>query len=110
MPTGASHLNLGMGAIVFAQGAHQFATSHPRSKAALIAGGIVGGLYVASAQLINKNEGQYGHALGALTSIALSGRMGHYYYKTGILIPRGVLAGFAAAAGLYNIIKLAEYM
>ena len=110
MPTGASHLNLGVGGVVIAQGFHQYLTSTPKSKPALIAGSIVGCLYIASSYLINKNQGFAGHGLGALTSCALAGRMGHYYYKTGILMPRGALAGLAAVAGVYNLLKLSENM
>ena len=77
--TGASHVNAGMGAVVIAQGAHNFLTTS--AKPALVAGGVVGGLYLTAAYLINKNEGLYGHTLGAFTSAALTLRMGHYYYK-----------------------------
>lgn len=86
-------------------------------------GVFIGGLYAVSGYFINeKSTAGAGYAVASLTSLALAGRMGHYYYKyitniiiiqylnncihrSGILVPRGLMAGVAAVAGIHNIKK-----
>ena len=73
-------VNLTMAGLVFAQGAHGFLTT--KSKPALMMGLLIGGLYAASAYCNNdKSTASRGYVLAALTSVALAGRMGHYYYQ-----------------------------
>ena len=61
-------------------GAHGFATTG--SRPALAMGLLIGGLYAASGYFVSaKTTKCRGYALAAITSIALCGRMGHYYFK-----------------------------
>jgi len=64
--------NMGMTAAVVAQGIHQ------GSKAALIMGGVIGSLFATTAYLVSTQRAQIGFGLGALTSVALCGRMSQY--------------------------------
>ena len=52
------------------------------SKPALAMGMLISGLYAASGYFIpDRATASRGYAMAVLTSIALGGRMGHYYYK-----------------------------
>lgn len=70
-----SIVNFGMAGLVMAQGVHQ------GSKAALVMGAVIGGLYTISGYMINVDSLVRGYGLAAITSFALSGRMGHYVLK-----------------------------
>jgi lipid-binding SYLF domain-containing protein len=74
-------VNMVMAGLVVAQAAHGFIRTG--SKPALAMGILIGGFYAASGFITigDKSSAWKGHALAALTSVALGGRMGHYYYK-----------------------------
>lgn len=70
-----SVVNFTMAGLVMAQGVHQ------GSKASMIMGGVISSLYFISGYMINIELFTKGYGLAALTSLALSGRMGHYAVK-----------------------------
>ena len=84
------------------------------STISLVAGVVVGSLFLTSAYLIAtpsaSNQTIFrGHVLAATTSGLLAVGMGQRYMKTNKVMPAGVVALLGAAACAYNVNKAREW-
>ncbi|GBF89178.1 hypothetical protein Rsub_01895 [Raphidocelis subcapitata] len=107
-PAGSSHLNLGMAALCAAGGV--MGAVKAGSRASLVAGLAFGGLYGASAYLINSGKADSGFALGFTTSMVLTGTMGQRYVRTHKLMPAGIMAAAGVLATVHNAYKFNEWL
>ena len=97
----------GMGGLVLVGGAVGFLRRG--STASLMAGTVVGSLYLGSGWLISKGEARDGHLLAATTSAVLAGSMGARAARTGKMFPPGAIALLALASLAYEGSKAWEW-
>mmetsp|Transcript_9410 Transcript_9410/g.14190 ORF Transcript_9410/g.14190 Transcript_9410/m.14190 type:complete len:109 (-) Transcript_9410:120-446(-) len=102
MPTGSAHPCLAMAALTSFGGIYGFMKKG--SKASAMAGLFFGGVYAAAGYMIGENM-EEGHDLAVVNSTVLALFMGPRAWKTGKMMPGGVVAGCALLAGSYNAYK-----
>ena len=95
-------LNGGVGGLTFAGGLMGFLKAG--SKASLIAGSGFGGLLMASAVLISKNNSK-GNILGSGVASLLSYAMGKKFIRSGKFMPAGLIASAGIVAVVYNLVE-----
>lgn len=95
-------LNVGVGGLTFAGGLMGYLKAG--SKASLIAGSGFGGLLMASAIPISKNNAK-GNMLGSGVASLLSYAMGKKFLRSGKFMPAGLIASAGIMAVVYNFIE-----
>jgi uncharacterized membrane protein (UPF0136 family) len=94
---------------VLTAGGGLFAYYRSSSARSLLAGLVFGGIFASAGHRIGEGDAEGGFRVAALNSLALGGTMGYRFYKTGKVMPAGLLGTLGLISLAYHGYKYSEY-